>query len=80
MTEADPSDIGKCPWCGDPVERKLVGGNVRRFCCRDCKNQYHTACRAYVDREIREGRLDASALRLRHAAQDSEVTEDGRRG
>ena len=36
---------------------------AQRFCSRDCRHDFHTACRIWAMRELEAGRLSLSALR-----------------
>ena len=52
-----------CLWCGTVFVPRLTGGSQQRFCCRDCRHDFHTACRRWAEQELEAGRLPLSALR-----------------
>ena len=53
-----------CTWCGSPFEARATGGKRQRFCLPRCRRDYEAACRAYAEREHREGRVSVSDLRM----------------
>jgi protein-arginine kinase activator protein McsA len=61
-----------CTWCGKSFKPKIKGGNVKRFCCAECKNAFYTAARAWVNHALAEGRL---AIRDLQEANATSCTE-----
>ncbi len=56
--------MAACTWCGSLFEARATGGKAQRFCSPRCRRQYEAACRAYAEREHREGRVPTDALRM----------------
>ena len=54
---------GLCFWCEKPFTRGTIGGNAKRFCSTDCKNQFHSASRRWVARAIKRGELSIEDLK-----------------
>ncbi len=65
--------MAACTWC-DTDFTPRNGGKAQRFCSSRCRRRFEAACRAYADREHREGRVPVSDLRmaLRQRARFSE--------
>lgn len=57
----------RCLQCGGEIP--LTGRPDRKFCCRDCKNQYHNRQRRYPPREELEGAV-LHILKTNHAILD----------
>ena len=52
-----------CLWCGTAFAPRCTGGSQQRFCSRDCRYDFHDACRRWAMQELEAGRLPLSALR-----------------
>jgi len=49
------TDFKWCPYCGKPLERKLRGGDRKRFCGAACRKQAWVDGKlAEIDRLVRE--------------------------
>ncbi len=53
-----------CLWCEGEFQPRASGGSGQRFCSKDCRQEYHRACRIWADRVVTAGLLPASALRV----------------
>ena len=40
-----------CTWCGSAYEFRSNGGSVQRFCSKDCRQDFNTACRIWAATE-----------------------------
>ncbi len=54
---------GACIWCGTAFAPRTTGGSTQRFCSRDCRQDFYTACRTWGVQEYEAGRLPMSELR-----------------
>ncbi len=52
-----------CEWCETAFEPRRNGGSVQRFCSKDCRLDFYTACRNWGARQYENGRVSVTALR-----------------
>ncbi len=52
-----------CTWCGSQYEPRNNGGSAQRFCSKDCRVDFNTACRVWAAQEYEAERLSIFALR-----------------
>ena len=52
-----------CTWCGTAYEPRCNGGSVQRFCSKDCRESFNTACRVWAAAEYEAERLSIFTLR-----------------
>ena len=52
-----------CTWCGSAYESRSNGGSVQRFCSKDCRQDFNTACRIWAATEYEAERLSIFTLR-----------------
>ncbi len=52
-----------CTWCGTDFERRNNGGSAQRFCSKDCRQDFNTACRIWASQEYEAERVSISELR-----------------
>ncbi len=52
-----------CIWCETKFAARKNGGSAQRFCSKDCRQDFHIACRTWAVREYEAGRVSLTALR-----------------
>ncbi len=52
-----------CTWCGTDFEPRAVGGSVRRFCSKNCRHDFHSACRVWGEEAYGIGEVSIFQLR-----------------
>ena len=52
-----------CTWCTAAYELRANGGSVQRFCSKDCRESFNTACRVWAAQEYEAERLSIFTLR-----------------
>ena len=52
-----------CTWCGTAYQPRSNGGSVQRFCSKDCRESFNTACRVWAAAEYEAERLSIFTLR-----------------
>ena len=52
-----------CTWCGTEFELRSNGGSAQRFCSKDCRQNFNTACRIWAAQEYRAERVSIFTLR-----------------
>ena len=52
-----------CTWCGTAYEPRNNGGSAQRFCSKDCRQNFNTACRIWAAAEYEAERLSIFTLR-----------------
>ncbi len=52
-----------CTWCGTEFEPRSNGGSAQRFCKKDCRDSFNTACRVWAAQEYEAERLSIFTLR-----------------
>ncbi len=52
-----------CTWCGSQYESRSNGGSAQRFCSKDCRQDFNTACRVWVAQEYEAERVSIFTLR-----------------
>ena len=52
-----------CTWCGTAYEPRSNGGSAQRFCSKDCRESFNTACRVWAAAEYEAERLSIFTLR-----------------
>ena len=52
-----------CTWCGTTYEPRSNGGSEQRFCSKDCRQDFNTACRVWAAAEYEAERLSIFTLR-----------------
>ena len=56
-------DTNHCTWCGTAYEPRSNGGSAQRFCSKDCRQNFNTACRIWAAAEYEAERLSIFTLR-----------------
>ncbi len=52
-----------CIWCETKFAARKSGGSAQRFCSKDCRQDFHIACRIWAVQEYEAGRVSLTALR-----------------
>ena len=52
-----------CIWCGTEFEPRSNGGSAQRFCSKDCRQDFNTACRIWGAQEYEAERVSIFELR-----------------
>ncbi len=52
-----------CTWCGTDFKPRSNGGSTQRFCSKDCRQNFNTACRIWGAREYEAERVSIFELR-----------------
>ncbi len=52
-----------CTWCEAAFEPRRNGGSVQRFCSKNCRQDFNTACRVWAAQEYEAERLSIFTLR-----------------
>ncbi len=52
-----------CKWCGNSFEPRGNGGKPQRFCSKDCRENFNTACRIWAAGEYEAERVSIFDLR-----------------
>ena len=52
-----------CTWCGSTYNPRSNGGSAQRFCSKDCRQDFNTACRIWAAQEYEAERLSIFTLR-----------------
>ena len=52
-----------CTWCGIVYQPRSNGGSAQRFCKKDCRESFNTACRVWAAQEYEAERLSIFTLR-----------------
>ena len=52
-----------CEWCETAFEPRSNGGSVQRFCSKDCRLDFYTACRNWGARQYENGQVSVTALK-----------------
>ncbi len=52
-----------CIWCGTAFEPRSNGGSAQRFCSKDCRQDFNTACRIWAAAECEAERVSIFELR-----------------
>ncbi len=52
-----------CTWCGTAFDPRSNGGSAQRFCSKDCRQDFNTACRIWAAAEYEAERLSIFTLR-----------------
>ncbi len=52
-----------CTWCGTAYEPRGNGGSAQRFCKKDCRESFNTACRIWAAAEYDAERVSIFTLR-----------------
>ena len=52
-----------CTWCGTAYKPRSNGGSAQRFCSKDCRESFNTACRVWAAQEYEAERLSIFTLR-----------------
>ena len=52
-----------CLWCEAEFQVRATGGSGQRFCLKDCRRDFHTACRIWAVREFEAGRVSVKDLK-----------------
>ena len=53
-----------CLWCEAQFEPRASGGKRQRFCSKDCRQDFFTACRDWAVGEVEAGRISMSTVRM----------------
>ncbi len=54
---------GTCPWCDNPFPPRRRGGSPKRFCSKQCRLDFHRACRIWATKHVDAGLLPLAVLR-----------------
>ncbi len=52
-----------CTWCATEFEPRNNGGSAQRFCSKDCRENFNTACRIWGAQEHQAKRVSIFELR-----------------
>ena len=52
-----------CVWCETAYKPRSNGGSTQRFCSKDCRQNFNTACRIWAAAEYEAARVSILALR-----------------
>ena len=52
-----------CTWCGTAYELRSNGGKPQRFCSKDCRENFNTACRIWAAAEYKAEQVSIVTLR-----------------
>ena len=52
-----------CTWCGTEFEPRSNGSSAQRFCSKDCRENFNTACRIWAAQEYEAERVSIFDLR-----------------
>ncbi len=52
-----------CTWCGTNFQPRNNGGSAQRFCSKDCRQNFNTACRIWAAHEYQAERVSIFELR-----------------
>ena len=52
-----------CMWCGTDFEPRSNGGSAQRFCSKNCRQDFNTACRIWAAQEYEVERVSIFQLR-----------------
>ncbi len=52
-----------CTWCETAYEPRSNGGSAQRFCSKDCRQDFNTACRIWAAQEYEAERVSIFTLR-----------------
>ena len=55
-----------CLWCEAEFAQRKTGGMAQRFCSKDCRQDFFSACRDWAVGEVLAGRLSVSTVRMAH--------------
>ena len=55
--------MSPCTWCGTEFEPRSNGGSTQRFCSKNCRENFNTACRIWAAREYQAERVSIFELR-----------------
>ncbi len=55
--------LAGCIWCEAKFAARKSGGSAQRFCSKDCRQDFHIACRTWAVQEYEYGRESLTALR-----------------
>ena len=53
-----------CLWCETAFEPRVSGGSAQRFCGKDCRQEFHTAARAWAERAVLSGLIPVAAFKV----------------
>jgi len=53
-----------CYWCGQLFSPRRTGGSPQIFCHANCRHEFHTRARKWIENEIAEGRMGAEELKI----------------
>ena len=53
-----------CTWCETEFEPRSNGGSTQRFCSKNCRENFNTACRIWAAREYEAERISIFDLRM----------------
>ncbi len=71
-----------CTWCGTTFGPQVTGRSVKKFCSKDCRQNFHAACRiwgeaAYVAGEVSTFQLRACFARRARRTERDPASERG---
>ena len=52
-----------CTWCGTEFEPRHNGGSAQRFCSKNCRENFNTACRIWAAQEYQAERVSIFEFR-----------------
>ncbi len=63
LTQLGERAVKSCVWCGAEFEPRNNGGSAQRFCSKDCRQNFNTACRIWAGAEFEAERVSIDQLR-----------------
>lgn len=55
--------LAGCIWCEAKFAARKSGGSAQWFCSKDCRQDFHIACRTWAVQEYESGQVSLTALR-----------------
>ncbi len=63
LTQLGARALKSSVWCGAEFEPRNNGGSAQRFCSKDCRQNFNTACRIWAGAEFEAERVSIDQLR-----------------
>ncbi len=68
--------IQPCSWCGTEFEPQMTGRSVKKFCSKDCRQNFHAACRIWGEEAYGTGEVSIFQLRTSFARRARRTERD----